>query len=130
MINTVKGMVQPTRAGGMVIMTTMQRLATINVTINFALPLECLTVDDYAAMPDDKVDAILNKLNERMLFHFEEMSEAERDAFATISWYYDEKYYHDNIDAFLEYQSHMGEPDFDWDFYSDWHKDMYGVRPR
>ena len=111
-------------------MTTMERLATINVTINFALPLECLTVDDYAAMPDDKVDAILNRLNERMLFHFEDMSEAERDAFATISWYYDEKYYHDNIDAFLEYQSHMGELDFDWSFYSDWHKDMYGVRPR
>ena len=111
-------------------MTTMNRLANINVTINFELPLECLTVDDYAAMPDKKVDAILNRLNERMLFHFEEMSEAERIAYDTISWYYDEKYYHDNIDAFLEYKSHMGEPDFDWSFYSDWHKDMYGFRPR
>ena len=100
-------------------MTTMQRLANINVTINFTLPIECLTTDDYAAMPDAECDAILNKLNERMLFHFEEMTDAERSAFATISWYYDEKFYHDNIDAFLEYQSRMNEPDFDWGFYSD-----------
>lgn len=31
---------------------------------------------------------------------------------------------------FLEYASHKGEADFDWDFYSDWHKDIYGFRPR
>ena len=31
---------------------------------------------------------------------------------------------------FLEYASHKNEPDFDWDFYSDWHKDIYGFRPR
>lgn len=31
---------------------------------------------------------------------------------------------------FLEYASHKGEPDFDWDYYSDWHKDLYGFRPR
>ena len=40
------------------------------------------------------------------------------------------EYYYENIDAFREYESHMDEPDFDWDFYSDWHKDMYGYRPR
>lgn len=31
---------------------------------------------------------------------------------------------------FLEYASHKDEPNFDWDFYSDWHKDIYGFRPR
>lgn len=31
---------------------------------------------------------------------------------------------------FLEYASHKDEADFDWDFYSDWHKDVYGFRPR
>ena len=50
-------------------------------------------------------------------------------AYQEIGHYYDRKYYYDNIDAFREYQSHMGEPNFDWDFYSDWHKDMYGFRP-
>lgn len=41
----------------------------------------------------------------------------------------DEEYYEENIEKFREYESHMNEPDFDWDFYSDWHKDMYGYRP-
>lgn len=31
---------------------------------------------------------------------------------------------------FLEYASHKDEPNFDWGFYSDWHKDLYGFRPR
>lgn len=34
------------------------------------------------------------------------------------------------MEDFLEYKSHMGEPDFDWGFYSDWHKDIFGFRPR
>ena len=38
--------------------------------------------------------------------------------------------YRDYTEAdFLEYASHKNEPDFDWDFYSDWHKDLYGFRP-
>ena len=31
---------------------------------------------------------------------------------------------------FLEYAKHKDEPDFDWGYYSDWHKDIYGFRPR
>ena len=52
------------------------------------------------------------------------------DVCGLVGRYMDNEYYNDNIDAFLEYQSHMDEDDFDWDFYSDWHKDMYGYRPR
>lgn len=52
------------------------------------------------------------------------------DVCCLVGAYNDEEYYNDNIDAFLEYESHMDEPDFDWSFYSDWHKDMYGYRPR
>ena len=38
--------------------------------------------------------------------------------------------YRDYAEAdFREYASHKNEPDFDWDFYSDWHKDLYGFRP-
>lgn len=40
-----------------------------------------------------------------------------------------DRYYKTNIDDFLEYESHKGEEDFDWGFYSDWHKDIYGYRP-
>lgn len=41
----------------------------------------------------------------------------------------DEEYYEENIEKFKEYEAKMNEPDFDWDFYSDWHKDMFGYRP-
>ena len=30
----------------------------------------------------------------------------------------------------FEYAKKKNEPDFDWDFYSDWYKDVYGFRPR
>ena len=56
--------------------------------------------------------------------------EAWWDVCGLVGRYIDEEYYNDNIDAFHEYESHMDEPNFDWDFYSDWHKDMYGFRPR
>lgn len=53
-----------------------------------------------------------------------------RGIFEEVSEYLDDEYYNDNLIAFLEYKERMGQPDFDWDFYSDWHKDMYGYRPR
>ena len=42
----------------------------------------------------------------------------------------DELFYNDTIDDFNEYCTHMNEPDFDWGYYSDWHKDLFGFRPR
>ena len=108
-------------------MTTMTKLATLNVTINFELPMECMTLDDFIAMGDEKLDAFYNSLMHKV--DMQVASDLEEVLFWEIGHYYDHKYYYDNIDAFHEYQSHMGEPDFDWDFYSDWHKDMYGFRP-
>lgn len=42
----------------------------------------------------------------------------------------DEKYREYAEADFLEFASHKNEPNFDWEFYSDWHKDLYGFRPR
>lgn len=65
-------------------------------------------------------------------FYYEEY-EPFHDALYTadriISHLEDDLYREYAMDDFLEYQSHMDEPDFDWDFYSDWHKDIYGFRP-
>lgn len=108
-------------------MTTIEKLATINVTIDFALPVECLTIDDYTSMADDAVEAIQKRIERKM--DADTATDIEEGIYWDIQHYWDEKYYYDNIDAFNEYRSHMGEPDFDWDFYSDWHKDMYGFRP-
>lgn len=43
---------------------------------------------------------------------------------------HDEKYREYAEADFLEFAKHKGEEGFDWDFYSDWHKDLYGYRPR
>ena len=47
-----------------------------------------------------------------------------------LNYIEDEEYREENMDAFRAYEAKMGEPDFDWSFYSDWHKDMFGFRPR
>ena len=109
-------------------MTTANRLATINVTINFEMPVECLTIDDFVAMTTEAVEAIQKRIERKMDAHT--ATREEEGVYWDIQRYWDEKYYFDNIDAFNEYRSHMDEPDFNWDFYSDWHKDMYGFRPR
>ena len=47
-------------------------------------------------------------------------------------WYIavdDDEYREENMEAFKAYEARMNEPDFDWDYYSDWHKDMFGYRP-
>ena len=108
-------------------MTTMQRLATINVTINFTLPMECMTLEDFIAMGEDALNAFYNTLMHKV--DMQTATDLEESLFWEIGHYYDNQYYEDNIDAFREYKKHMGEPDFDWDFYSDWHKDIYGFRP-
>jgi len=108
-------------------MTTMNRLANLGVTIDCALPIECLTIDDFVVMDDKVCEDIYADLEKHVVCG--EATSEQEDAFWTISRYFDDKYYHDNIDAFHEYESHMNEPNFDWDFYSNWHKDMYGFRP-
>ena len=37
---------------------------------------------------------------------------------------------YEDIDELHEYSKKMGTPEFDYDFYSDWYKDVYGIRPR
>jgi hypothetical protein len=99
----------------------MNRLATMNVTIDFALPVECLSKDDIRAMNREQREA----LRKIVLDDYDEY----RTQFWLLDEVEDEEYYAENIKEFREYESHMNEPDFDWDFYSDWHKDMYGYRP-
>lgn len=51
------------------------------------------------------------------------------DIYCTINDIEDDEYRDENMAAFKEYAARMDEPDFDWDYYSDWHKDMFGYRP-
>jgi hypothetical protein len=114
-------------------MTTMERLASINVTINFELPVECYSMDDIIVMDAVKRDTLYHELQneyEDDVYNIRHMSDMRRMLFLALEAFFEDSYYYENINAFREYQSHMNEPNFDWDFYSDWHKDMYGFRPR
>ena len=114
-------------------MTTINRLASLNVTINFELPVECMTWDDLAAMTDEALDdlwRVLKKEDEADFYGIAPMDKARKDLLCTIDGWYDHKYYEENIDDFRAYARRKNEPDFDWDFYSDWHKDLFGYRPR
>lgn len=83
--------------------------------------------DEYRILSHD----LSTLLNHYMMFHG---GEADGYDFDSLYWEWvsigDKKYYDYAIDDFLEYESHMNEPNFDWGFYSDWHKDIYGYRPR
>ena len=61
---------------------------------------------------------------------YEDEDEEWERIYFYLDWYLQNEYFKENIEAFLEYEKKMNEPDFDWGFYSDWHKDMYGFRPR
>ena len=108
-------------------MTTMSRLATINVTIDFALPFECYTYADWAAMDEKTLSDLFSMLTKKM----DNMvaTKQEESLYWDISCFYDQEFYNRTIDDFNEYCTHMNEPDFDWSFYSDWHKDLFGFRP-
>lgn len=111
-------------------MTTMNRMATINVTINCTLPDNCLTADDIKAMSKEDRQALYERLN-RILTRQEcdmEWDEAY-EIYNTLRYIEDEEYREKNMAEFKAYEARMNEPDFDWDYYSDWHKDMFGYRP-
>lgn len=108
-------------------MTTMNRLATINVTIDFALPFECYTYADWADMDTVALSDLFSALSKKM----DNMvaTKQEESLYWEISCFYDQEFYNRTIDDFREYCTHKDEPDFDWSFYSDWHKDLFGFRP-
>ena len=86
---------------------------------------------DFLAKSQSERNDLMTRLN-RLLDTLDSFSDEYGDAlqnlFAFECWDRD-AYCGESYSDFLEYASHMNEPDFDWDFYSDWHKDMYGFRP-
>ena len=110
-------------------MTTMNKLAELNVTIDFALPMNCYNDADFDAMDASVLGDIYSDLYAKREAEFDgiaKMSEEDSDLFWTIENYLNNK----DSRALSEYAEHMDEPNFDWDFYIDWYKDVHGVRPR
>jgi len=105
-------------------MTTINRLESMDVTINFELPISCLDRDDIKAM--SKADR--QKLRSYFFGKYD-LTDNEDRVYWLLHEIEDEEYREENMDEFKKYEARMNEPDFDWDHYSDWHKDMFGYRP-
>lgn len=91
-----------------------------------------VSFEDIKKMPREERNALRGKV-EAILLGMSPADgrwEAAYEVYSDIRCLEDNEYYEANIDAFRAYEAKMGEPDFDWDFYSDWHKDMFGFRPR
>lgn len=96
--------------------------------------------DEIKAMSDEERDVLYARLNKvlnangyidgKNYINGKDVWKVVYRTYCTYEGIIDEEYYERNIEAFREFESHMGEPDFDWGTYSDWHKDMFGFRPR
>ena len=98
------------------------------VTLN---GIELFTSAEYKALDKQSRRKAYNELT--ALMDATDPSNDLWDAcYQIFCWYNavdDDEYREENMEAFKAYEAKMGEPDFDWDYYSDWHKDMFGYRP-
>ena len=102
-------------------------IASVDEARSLICILSCL---DYATKEySDLYHFIYNEITRRLNADID-WSDWYHNAYLFLNYVEDEKYYDAHIDKFREYQKHMNEPDFDWDFYSDWYKDLFGFRPR
>lgn len=120
-------------------MTLNDKLAAMNVTVTvsdetasamglFEDTYEYSYADIKAMSSEDRM-ALRKKCEHEMDFGNQDRFSDFYDLYCTISRVEDDEYREENMDSFREFESHMHEPDFDWGFYSDWHKDMFGYRP-
>lgn len=125
-------------------MNTIERLATIGITIEVSVDTAkeickadkfLMTKDEYFSLTPSERYQLRTEASDVMDAHYCGNLEGE-DFFRIAEKFYwsaheweDEKYREENMEKFLAYEKRMNEPDFDWDYYSDWHKDMFGYRP-
>ena len=118
-------------------MTTINRLATLGITLDVSEEtLNDITrndafnisADEIIAMSKDERYALLKKCEE--VLNRQDMDDWDEAyaCYSEITAIMDREYREENMAEFKAYEAKMGQPDFDWDFYSDWHKDMFGYR--
>ena len=102
-------------------MTTANKLASINVTINFTLPMECYDVDDFAAMDAAEVSKLYSELlneREREFYGVCVMSDTRYSILRTIEAFY-----------YLKDVEVLNRLDRDSYEYYDMYKSIYGHKP-
>ncbi len=90
-----------------------------------------ITKETIKAMPNEERSALRRELFDALdnAYYNDGDTKTPQRALNILETVEDEEYYEANIEQFREYEAKMNEPDFDWGFYSDWHKDMFGYRP-
>lgn len=120
-------------------MTTINRLNAMGITLDVsaetlaelaAYDAFSVSSDEIKAMNKEERDALYNKCNEILdQQKCDDMWSHVYGCYCRLTAIEDEEYREANMEKFREYEARMNEPDFDWSYYSDWHKDMFGYRP-
>ncbi len=109
----------------------------VDINFSFSKPLadwqEDNAIKDEIRKMSEEDRKLLIECKEKTM---NDVSEIESDKWSNAYHIYkianevkDEIYREENMAEFKAYEAKMHEPDFDWDYYSDWHKDMFGYRP-
>lgn len=125
-------------------MNTIIRLANLGITIEAsdaviaeitAADKFSVSRDDVKAMSHEERSALRSAASDEMEAYCydakdnEALYNAARACYWLIADVENEEYREENMAEFKAYEARMNEPDFDWGYYSDWHKDMFGYRP-
>ena len=95
------------------------------------------TINLYETMTNDEINKRMRELSNILDYGISDGWEKAYDEYFLLSAIMDERYRMENqekFDAF--YNEHIKGKSWeeihpqDWQYYSDWHKDMYGFRPR
>lgn len=114
---------------------TERVLNAIAVILETRRAIEIMKVADYLSEEyKDAFNGVSNKIGDLVdiCFYCDDLEDYHDLIWSTYRQFEaveDSRYYDYAIADFREYEKHYGEPDFDYDFYSDWHKDIFGYRP-
>ena len=119
-------------------MNTIIRLENLGITIEASdetLAEICkadefeVTYDEVKAMSKEERSALEKKCTDILNDPCADMWSTVYSCYKTINAVIDDEYREEHMAEFKAYEARMNEPNFDWDYYSDWHKDMFGYRP-
>lgn len=120
-------------------MTTINRLANLGITLDVSADTLAevsaydefdLTYEEIKAMSKEEREDLYKKCTAILDGPSSDIwSAVYHGAYSMLTEIEDEEFREENMAEFKAYEAKMGQPDFDWGFYSDWHKDMFGYRP-
>ena len=120
-------------------MTTINRLNAMGITLDVSAETMAeitaydefnLTYDEIKAMNKEERQDLYKKCTDILdQQNCDDMWSHVYNCYCRLTSIEDEEYREANMAEFKAYEARMNEPDFDWGYYSDWHKDMFGYRP-